>query len=538
MATVSLEDKFHHTSGGRDSVWVHDGSYADKPTFPPLKKDLDTEVCIIGAGISGISTAYELIHRGKQVVLLDAREVLAGETGRTSGHLSSALDDGFVNIAKKHGDKGAKAAADSHSWAIERVGELARKHDIECEYRLLPAYRIPEHTVGTDEHKAELQEIKEDVKAAAKHGIEAEFDEKLTIKGWDGKVDQRGGGIYRKQATFHPTNYLIGILEYLKKQPNFKCYTETRVVSVEEKGTEILGFGHKSCFVKTKAGHTIHCEFAVEATDVPLQKLSVIAQMEWNRTYCIAIRVPKGSVEDCLIYDTADPYVYVRLTKCDEKDNYLVVGGCDHKVAQEPTTGRFEELERWARQRFPQAGAVDYSWSGQIFEPKDHVAFIGKNQGNKKIFIVTGDSGNGLTHGVLGGRLIADEITGEHNPWVGLYSPKRIGSILKSAPSMIVNDLQANAQYKRWLQSDIDDIEELALGCGGVINPMAGKPVAVYKDNDGKVTKLSAVCPHLKGVVCWNDTEKSWDCPVHGSRFGANGVCVQGPAKLGLAPVE
>jgi Rieske Fe-S protein len=264
----------------------------------------------------------------------------------------------------------------------------------------------------------------------------------------------------------------------------------------------------------------------------------VIAEEEYYRTYCIAIRVPKGYVEDCLLYDEAEEYKYVRLTACDQQDDYLVIGGCDHKVGQEDPAGRFEELEQWVRERFTRAGSVDYKWSGQVFEPVDYMAFIGKNQGQKHTYVITGDSGNGLTHGVLAGRLIADEIEGTNNPWASLYSPKRLASIAKSLPSMISHDVQINAQYKRFLQSDITDIEDLAPGFGGVLHAKTGQPIAVYKGKDGKVEKFSALCPHLKGVVCWNPLEKSWDCPVHGSRFSKEGVCVMGPAKGNLNPTN
>lgn len=272
------------------------------------------------------------------------------------------------------------------------------------------------------------------------------------------------------QATFHPTRYLVGVLNWLKTQPNFQCYAHTRVMDVKEKGVELLGMGHKTVEITTESGHTIKAENAIEATNVPLQKLSIITELEYYRTYCIAVRVPKGSVEDCLLYDNAEEYKYVRLTECDDQYDYMVVGGCDHKVGQEETTPRFDELEQWTRERFPQAGSTDYKWSGQIFEPVDYMGFIGKNQGNDKIYIITGDSGDGLTHGTLAGRLLADEIDGIKNPWADLYNPKRVSSILKSLPSMISHDVQINAQYKRFLQSDIQDIEDLPRGCGGVLN--------------------------------------------------------------------
>ena len=530
--TMSPPQHFMDTSGETDAVWIHKEPYSNRPHFPKLTKDLETEVCIVGSGIAGISTAYELVTRGVKVVMLEAREVLSGESGRTTGHLSNSLDAGWPEIVKKHGMDKAKAAADSHTWALNHVGEVSKQLGIECEYRMLPDYEISQYERGKAGHRDEVDEMREDMEMAAKLGLAVSFREGYAIKGWDGAVDQRDVAVFEQQATFHPTQYLVGVLKWLKEQPNFTCYTRTRVMSIEEKG--LLS---KEVRISTEDGNTITCKDAVEATCVPLQKLSVVAEMEFRRTYSIAIRVPKGTIEDCLINDQADPYHYIRFTACDEKDDYLVIGGGDHKVGQEQENGRFASLEKWVRDRFTKAGTVDYKWSGQIFDSVDEVAFIGKNQGQSHIYIVTGDCGHGLTHGVLAGKLIADEIQGIDNPWSKVYNPKRIPS-LSSVPSMIAHDLQINSQYKRFLQSDIPDIESLAIGDGGILNPKTSKPLAVYKDDEGKVHQFSAICPHLQGVVCWNKTEKSWDCPIHGSRFSKDGVCIIGPAKGNLAPAD
>jgi glycine/D-amino acid oxidase-like deaminating enzyme/nitrite reductase/ring-hydroxylating ferredoxin subunit len=537
MATMPHPSHFQATSGSTDSVWIHTDPYEKRPTFQPLAQDLETDVCIVGTGIAGMSIAYELVTRGVNVVMLEARDFLSGETSRTSGHLSNALDDGYIEIEKTHGFDGAKAAADSHTWALQRVGEISKQLGIDCEYRLLPAIEVSQYPKGDPKHDEEIADLKAEVKKAKELGLNARFEEGYKVKGWEGAIDQRDAAIFEANATFHPTKYVNGLMRHLKSQPNFQCYTHTAVVEVAEKGIEVLGMGSKSVKVSTGGGNTVTCQHAVEATCVPLQKLSVIAEMEYMRTYCIAIRVPKGSIEDCLLYDEAEAYKYIRFTACDEKDDYLVIGGCDHAVGQEKTTGRFEELETWVRERFPQASSVDYKWSGQIFEPVDHMAFIGKNSGQKYVYIVTGDSGNGLTHGVLAGKLIADEIQGVENPWAQFYDPKRKASIVKKAVHTLKHDLQINAQYKRFLQSDIQDIEDLVPGEGGVLNPKLSAPMAVYKDDDGTVHKFSALCPHLKGVVSWNTTEKSWDCPVHGSRFSKDGMRICGPAKLGLSPM-
>ncbi|KAL8706982.1 MAG: hypothetical protein Q9201_000030 [Fulgogasparrea decipioides] len=530
MATKS---HFLETSGETDPVWIHTEPYSKRPHFNKLAEDVKTNVCVIGSGIAGVSVSYELVSRGVQVVLLEAREVLSGESGRTSGHLSSSIDSGFTELASKRGKDGARLAVESHTYAINRIGEISKELGIDCEYRQFSGYDISQYPKGSNEHEDDVKEFKEEEKIMNEIGLKARFQEGFAVKGWDGKIDQRDALIYSGQGAFHPTKYILGVLKWLTQQPNFHCYTRSRVMDVQEKG--LL---NKEVRVSTEDGHTVTCVNAVEATNIPLQKLSVVAELKYFRTYCIAIRVPKGSVEDCSLYDSADPYRYIRQTACDEKDNYIIIGGHDHKVGQENEDGsQFDELESWVRDRFTQAGSVDYKWSGQTLEPEDYTAFIGKNQGQSHVYICTGDFGNGLTHGVIAGKLIADEIMGFENEWSKIYNPKRIPPLSKM-PDMLAHDVQINAQYKRFLQSDVKDIEDILPGSGGVLNPKSKTPMAVYKDEDGKAHKFSALCPHMKGVVCWNGLEKSWDCPVHGSRFGKDGIGIMGPAKGNLSPAD
>lgn len=545
-STVTTNTDYSHyqqTSGATDSVWIATEPYSKIPSFPKLDKNIETDVCIVGSGISGITIAYELVKHGVDVTMLEARDMLSGESGRTSGHLSADLDDGYLEIKKKHGADGAKLAAASQAYAVGRVGEIAKELGIECEYRRLPAYTVSQYEKGTKDHDDEIAEFKEESAYAAELGIKAKYVEGLKIGGWDGSIDQRDAQVLEDQATFHPTKYLNGILAHLKKQQNFRGFSQTRVISVAEAGVTVplvkVHLGSGEVTVKTMDDMTVTASQAVQATAIPLQTLSLVAEQEYMRTYCIAIRVPKGSIEDCLIYDNAEAYKYARLTACDEKDDYMIVGGCDHKVGQEgDAEGRYKELEDWTRARFTQAGAVDFKWSGQIFEPVDGVGIIGRNSGQKNIFVVTGDHGNGLTHGTLAGKLISDLIMNKPNEWESLYDPGRTKSFAKSLGSMIAHDVQINTQFKRFLQSDIQDIEDLGRGQGGVLNSITEKPIAVYRDENGKIHKRSAICPHLKGVVCWNDGEKSWDCPVHGSRFAIDGSQLCGPAKAGLPEAE
>ena len=177
MATTTPNpEKFMHTSGATDPVWVHQQPFSSLPTFSPLTHDLTTDICIVGSGIAGIQVAYELVKRGHQVTMLEARHAMSGESGRTSGHLTNDLDDGYVEIAKKHGVEGAMVAAESHAWARDRIGEIARELGIECEYRKLKAYNVSQYGVGSEGYEKEIGELREEAELQKRLGIETRFD--------------------------------------------------------------------------------------------------------------------------------------------------------------------------------------------------------------------------------------------------------------------------------------------------------------------------------------------------------------------------
>jgi glycine/D-amino acid oxidase-like deaminating enzyme len=293
----------------------------------------------------------------------------------------------------------------------------------------------------------------------------------------------------------------------------FEGYTHTRMFQHKDNGDSVT--------VTTEGNQTITAKRMIMATNVPIHNMSIILKEAYYRTYCIAISAPKGSYPDKLIYTNGDPYIYVR--KAAHPDNtreFLVVGGEDHKVGQESPDGyerHYQNLTEWTRQHFPYVAAQpEFKWSGQIVEPNDYLAFTGVNTSSEKnVFVNSGDSGNGLTHGVIASRLLTDLLTGTENGWKSLYDPARKPKP-RTATEAASENLNQNLTYRRWLNTDISDIEELAPCTGGVIRggpTKLGKPLAVYKDGEGGITKFSAVCPHMKGIVSWNNTEKSWDCP-------------------------
>ena len=181
-------------------------------------------------------------------------------------------------------------------------------------------------------------------------------------------------------------------------------------------------------------------------------------------------------------------------------------------------------------------GEIVYKWSGQVIEPIDSLAFIGKNPGDENIYIITGDSGNGMTYGTLGGIIITDIITGKKNPWVELYSPNRI--TLKTSGDYLQEATAMAAQYVDWItKEDVKDVTELEPGQGGIISSGL-KKIAVYRDAQNNIHTCTAVCPHLGAILHWNAEEKSFDCPAHGSRFTPNGEVINGPATSNLEIVE
>jgi Rieske Fe-S protein len=213
----------------------------------------------------------------------------------------------------------------------------------------------------------------------------------------------------------------------------------------------------------------------------------------------------------------------------------LIVGGEDHKTGQEDDGQlRFERLESWARLRWPQIQEIVFQWSGQVMESQDYLGFIGRNPMDKQnIYIATGDSGMGMTHGTIAGMLISDLILGKKNPWTDLYDPARVK--LRSAKEFVSENLNAAVQYVDYFTGgDVSTAKDVARGSGAVLR-RGIKKVAVYRDQRGGVLECSAVCPHLGGIVRWNSTENTWDCPLHGSRFDPNGNVINGPANGGLA---
>lgn len=501
--------------------------------YPKLNADAKVDVCVIGAGIAGLSVAYHLAREGKKVMVLDDGPIGDGETARTTAHLTNAMDDRIYWLEQVHGPEGARLTVESHGAAINRIQQIVQLESIDCDFERLDGYLLAREP-------GKPEELMKEAEACQRVGLsDVSLVERAPIATFESGTALRFPG----QGQFHILKYLSGLATAIVDKYHGVIHCDTHVEGVE---------GGDPCTVKCEGGVTVTASCVVVCTNASISDyVRTHAISESMRTYVIAAVVPRGSVEKALYWDTGSPYHYVRIQPLDNPDgapnkgevmyDALIVGGEDHKVAHaDDGEDRWANLERWMRQRWTQAGEVIFRWSGQVMEPNDGLAYIGRNpDGAENVFMASGDSGQGMTHGTIAGMLLSDMVLGKENPWATLYDPKRITLRARPMGEIAKHNVDVIGQYaKGWLApAEVKSHDEIPPGEGRLMRRGA-KKIAVYKDESGKVTEKSAVCTHLKCIVEWNGTEKSWDCPCHGSRFGPTGEVLNGPAIMALEDVE
>jgi glycine/D-amino acid oxidase-like deaminating enzyme/nitrite reductase/ring-hydroxylating ferredoxin subunit len=498
-------------SGTTTSVWMET---SDWPATYRADIANHTDILVIGAGIAGLTTAYLLQREGRRVTVLDDGPIGSGETGRTTAHLSNAIDDRFTEIERVYGQQGSRQAAESHGAAIDRIEAIVRDENIDCDFKRLDGYLIL-----AEGCPAYL--IDDELQAAHRAGLgEVVRVEQSPAPGFAGQPALR----FPRQGRFHALKYLLGLAQAFERQGG-RIATGVHVSTVDagQPATVHLGDGRK-----------IAADIVVCCTNSPvIDQYAIHTKQAPYRTYAVGLKVSKGAVADALYWDTLDIYHYVRVQEEGDHD-VLIVGGEDHKTGEATDMDqRYRRLEDWTRQHFPQCGETLYRWSGQVMEPFDGLAFIGRDPGNSpNILVATGDSGMGMTHGTIAGILLTDLIQGRNNEWAGLYDPTRKQTSTLGA--WLRENLDVAKQMTDYIKpGDVAVTQEIPAGHGAVIREGLSR-VAVYRDDQGMVHRMSAVCPHLKCVVHWNPGEKSWDCPCHGSRFSAYGEVLNGPAASNL----
>lgn len=482
------------------------------------------DVVVVGAGIAGLTTAYLLAREGRQVVVLESGEIGSGETGRTTAHLSNALDDRYTRLEQLFGPEGAQLAAQSHGAAIDLIEQIVRDEHIDCDFERVAGYLfLPKD--------GNPQELAEELAAAHRAGLTQvqHLPDSPTIGFRTGECL-----VFPGQGQFHILKYLHGLAGAVTRLGG-RIVTHSHVTQVQ---------GGAQASVTTAAGEQVAARAIVLATNTPvIDRVVMHTKQAAYRTYALAARIPHGAVTKALYWDTPDPYHYIRLQEVpgaqDPAYDLLIIGGEDHKTGHDDPETRLRCLEDWARAHFPMIESIDYRWSGQVLEPNDSLGYAGRNPlDDDNVYLITGDSGHGMTHGTLGARIITDLIGERPNPWAALYDPGRVTLKPAAALEFARENLVVAADYTNLVTGgDVAREEEIQPGTGAVLRRGLTK-VAVYRDPQGQTHTCSAICPHLGCVVHWNGLESSWDCPCHGSRFDSYGHLLNGPANQDLAPAD
>ena len=521
------------TSGNKEPLWYI--SIEQPIKFAKLANNIPSssggelvDVVVIGGGIAGLTTAYMASKSGKKVVVIEDGYIGSGETSRTTAHITHALDDRYYNLEKRHGLNGARVAANSHTAAINQIELIVREENIDCDFQRLDGFLFLDPSDKKESLDRELE-------TTHRVGINAtEIIERVPLQSFGTGPCIR----FPNQAQFQPLKYLRGLSQAIIENGG-QIYTETHAQDVSSDG------------IKTVNNYIVKAKNIVIATNAPIvdKTSKIYDKQDAYRTYVIGARIKKGAIPAALYWDTGDqnsgnlvaPYHYVRIQKIDNtNENYdlLIVGGEDHQTgnlsSDNDIENRYSRLESWARDHFP-IEDIEYQWSGQVMEPKDSIAFIGHNPGDDKnnIYIATGDSGNGITHGTIAGILLTDLILGKSNPWAALYDPSReprkeLGSDAREGVQHGEEENQKKSSPKSEKEISFENLDE---GQGVVLED---KKIAVYKDHKGQLHTYSAVCTHLGCIITWNNLEKSFDCPCHGSRFSPAGNVINGPANIAL----
>jgi glycine/D-amino acid oxidase-like deaminating enzyme/nitrite reductase/ring-hydroxylating ferredoxin subunit len=497
--------------------WIDSASL---PKFPKLDRDETVDVAIVGGGITGLTAAYLLTLEGRRVAVLERERCAEIDTGHTSAHLTMVTDQRLPHLVKTFGRDHAQAVWDAGLAAIAQIDAIVGEVDIACDFAWVPGYvHAP---IGAARDNA-ADSFEQEASLAADLGFDAEFLDEVPFVG--------GPGVrFNDQARFHPRKYLAGVARAIVDRGGM-IFEHSAADEFRSRPLSI-----------TSNGHTLTCASVVLATHTPLVGTAGLAgatlfqtKLSLYTSYAVAGRVEKGLIPDALFWDTRDPYHYLRIEPHRDHD-VVIFGGEDHKTGQaSDTSACFERLERTL---LSMIGSIEitHRWSGQVIETPDGLPYIGETADHQ--FAGTGYSGNGMTFGTLAGMMAADRTAGRTNPWADLFDPgrKKIRGGLwdyikenKDYPYYLVRDRFAGAEGK--------SVRAVARGTGKVLD-INRQRLAVYRDERGNTIKRSAVCTHMGCLVDWNEAERTWDCPCHGSRFKPDGSVMAGPAEAPLPEPE
>jgi glycine/D-amino acid oxidase-like deaminating enzyme/nitrite reductase/ring-hydroxylating ferredoxin subunit len=472
--------------------------------YPTLAGEIDVDVCVVGAGITGLTAATLLKREGKTVAVVEAKRIVHGATGYTTAKVTSGHGAIYGDLEDNFGAAGARIYADSNEAALARVAQFVEEDGIDCDFERKANYVFAESP-------DEVAQLKREVDAAKRAGLDVSFTAETSLP-----LDVAGALRLENQGQFHPRKYLLALAETI---PGDGSHVFEQTTAQDVKGTTVRA-----------SGGTVRAKDVIVATHLPFEDSGLFfTKAHPHRSYAVAAPIDPSAAPDGMFINAGVPTRSVRTIRAGER-LLIQVGGEGHKIGDEDDTKRrYRTLESYLGEHWPQAGPVEYRWSTQDYMSVDRVPYIGRlRRTSAHVFTATGFSKWGMTGGTLAAMLLSDRILGRDNPWAELYDSKRIKP--KASLKRFVNGNSAAALHfvADRLRSDDADIESLGPGDGAIVRKGVRKR-AVYRDQSGALHVLSPVCRHLYCHVIWNPAEESWDCPCHGSRYSGEGEVIQGP---------
>lgn len=488
--------------------WV---KQARRTPYPMLAGKLAVDVVVVGAGITGLTTAMLLREAGKRVAVVDMNVVGGGTTGHSTGHLDNHYDETLRSVLSKFGQNKGSQILRAKRSAIDLIEQWDTKYRLESRFKRIPGYLYTEH-------QSDIKSLEEEFEAARKFGLEAEFVDAVSLP-----FPVKRAVRFPNQGRFSPLKYVQSLARAFVDAGG-QVFENTRAEEIEkENGNGIVHTNHGDIVAEAVvlAGHApLLGTFSLQIRNYPYQ------------SYVLGVRV-KDEITDALYWDTMEPYHYSRRATSDDP-KLLIIGGADHHTGTKSNTHRaFKELERYVRQRY-QVESIEYRWSHEYFEPADSVPYIGVVPGYGNIYVGTGYAGDGLTFGTVAGMVMRDLILGRETELAKILSPSRIKPIA-SAPR-ITSGVVHMAQHfvgDRIGSGDVESVDKITRGHGGIV-VVNGERLAVYRDEQDGLHVLSPVCRHMGCIVHWNQAERTWDCPCHGGRYDAYGRVIMGPPMSSL----
>lgn len=489
------------------SLWL---ATSGSTNYPSLTNDVEVDVAIVGGGIAGLTAALLLKQMGKRVAVIEADRIVEGVTAYTTAKLTSLHTLIYDKLTQQFDTQTALAYGAANQAAIEMVAQLVDSYGIDCDFTYASAYT---YTL----RQGEVAQIEAEVRAAQNVGLPAQLVTETPLP-----FEIAAAVRFDNQAWFHPRNYLLALAQEIHGDGSY-IFEKTLAKDIDS---------NDPCQVKTDCG-TITATDVIIASHFPFyDKAFYFARLEPHFSYLMAMTL-NGPVPEGMFIDTQSEHTLRRHVT--DGQEMLLIGGQGHKTGQGgDTTERYQRIEEWARRHFS-VKQILHRWATQDYTTPDEIPYIGRlTPTSRHLYVATGFKGWGMTSGTLAGLILADLITDRPNPWASVFDPNRFD--LDSLPKFTKQNLNvANEFVKGYLLPKED--APLPRGQGSVVDGPDGKE-AHYHAEDGTYHRVSAICPHMKCVLAWNPAEKTWDCGCHGSRFGADGRVIHGPALSDLEAVR